>query len=124
MLRRSCACWGEGNAGPKSKDLDGTPILLVAATIGHAEIVSVLITAGANPDARLPSACVGVDDGDSFRTAAFDRAEQFRVDAVLHLGDGVECSAAFCRRGESGRRVLRLERRRRPRRLLAQGPAR
>ena len=57
---------GEGNAGPKSKDLDGTPILLVAATIGHAEIVSVLITAGADPDARLPSACVGVDDGDSF----------------------------------------------------------
>ena len=57
---------GGSNADPNAQDLDGTPILIVAATIGHAEIVSVLITAGADPDARLPSACVGVDDGDSF----------------------------------------------------------
>ena len=57
---------GGNNADPDAQDLDGTPILLVAATIGHAEIVSVLITAGADPDARIPSACGGVDDGDSF----------------------------------------------------------
>ena len=37
-------------------DRDGiTPLLIVAATLGHAEVVSVLVAAGANPDARHPS---------------------------------------------------------------------
>ena len=32
--------------------IDGVPALIVAATIGHAEIVSILITAGATANAR------------------------------------------------------------------------
>ena len=37
-------------------DRDGiTPLLIVAATLGHAEVVSVLVAAGADPDARHPS---------------------------------------------------------------------
>ena len=37
-------------------DAEGVPLLVVAATAGHAEIVSVLVTAGADPNARLPGA--------------------------------------------------------------------
>ena len=33
---------------------NGTPLIFVAATLGHAKIVSVLITAGADPDVTLP----------------------------------------------------------------------
>ena len=35
-------------------DAEGVPLLVVAATAGHAEIVSILVTAGADPNARLP----------------------------------------------------------------------
>ena len=49
---------------PDTEDLDGTPILIVAATLGHAKIVSVLITAGADPEARLRSSiCDGASIG-------------------------------------------------------------
>ena len=41
-----------GAAG--AADAEGVPLLVVAATAGHAEIVSVLVTAGADPNARLP----------------------------------------------------------------------
>ena len=44
---------------PDIEDADGTPLLIVAATLGHAEIVSVLVTAGADPDARLNSSICG-----------------------------------------------------------------
>ena len=55
---------GVDNVTPDTKDLDGTPILIVAATMGHAEIVSVLVTAGAKPDARLSSSiCDGASIG-------------------------------------------------------------
>ena len=56
----------EDGAGPDIEDPDGTPILIVAATIGHAEIVSVLVTAGADVDARLRSS---VCDGSSIGRA-------------------------------------------------------
>ena len=41
------------NAGANSEAAwgDGVPLLLAAATLGHAQIVSVLVTAGANPQA-------------------------------------------------------------------------
>ena len=55
---------GVDNVTPDAEDLDGTPILIVAATMGHAEIVSVLVTAGAKPDARLSSSiCDGASIG-------------------------------------------------------------
>ena len=38
-----------------SVDRRGAPLLIVAATLGHAAVVSVLVAAGANPDAREPS---------------------------------------------------------------------
>ena len=40
------------NGGAKMKDSGGTPLLIIAATLGHAQIVSVLITAGADANAR------------------------------------------------------------------------
>ena len=52
------------SVSPDTEDLDGTPILIVAATMGHAEIVGALITAGANPNARLSSSiCDGASIG-------------------------------------------------------------
>ena len=42
-------------AGADSADAAGIPLLIVAATLGYAEVVSVLITADANPDARHPT---------------------------------------------------------------------
>ena len=44
---------------PDVEDSAGTPVLIVAATLGHAEIVSVLVTAGADPDARLRASICG-----------------------------------------------------------------
>ena len=49
-----------GSVSPDIEDPEGTPILIVAAIMGHAEIVSVLVTAGADPEARLrASICDG-----------------------------------------------------------------
>ena len=50
---------GGNFVGPDIADSEGTPILIVAATLGHAEIVSVLVTAGADPDARLRASICG-----------------------------------------------------------------
>ena len=50
---------GGNFVGPDIADPEGTPILIVAATLGHAEIVSVLVTAGADPDARLRASICG-----------------------------------------------------------------
>ena len=44
---------------PDVEDSEGTPVLIVAATLGHAEIVSVLVTAGADPEARLRASICG-----------------------------------------------------------------
>ena len=41
--------------GNPNGTINGVPALIVAATIGHAEIVSILITAGATAGARLPN---------------------------------------------------------------------
>ena len=42
----------DANADPDVADSDGVAALIIAATLGHAEIVSVLVTAGADADAR------------------------------------------------------------------------
>ena len=42
-------------ANPNTPDSNNVPVVAVAAKLGHAEVVSVLITAGANPAARDPS---------------------------------------------------------------------
>ena len=44
----------DANADPDVADANGVPALIVAATLGHAEIVSVLVTARADVRARLP----------------------------------------------------------------------
>ena len=43
------------DVGPDIADANGVPVLIVAATMGHAEIVSVLVTAGANVTAKDPN---------------------------------------------------------------------
>ena len=43
------------DVGPDTADANGVPVLIVAATMGHAEIVSVLVTAGANVTAKDPN---------------------------------------------------------------------
>ena len=50
---------GDERVSPDIEDSAGTPILIVAAIMGHAEIVSVLVTAGAHPDARLRTSICG-----------------------------------------------------------------
>ena len=42
----------DANADPDVADSDGVAALIIAATLGHAEIVSVLVTAGADANAR------------------------------------------------------------------------
>ena len=42
-------------ANPNTPDSNNVPVVAVAAKLGHAEVVSVLITAGANPASRDPS---------------------------------------------------------------------
>ena len=44
-----------GPAHANAVDRDGVPLLLAAATLGHAEVVSVLVAAKADPNARHPS---------------------------------------------------------------------
>ena len=54
--RTQLALDGLGPEHADATDRDGvTPLLIVAATLGHAEVVSLLIAAGADPDARHPS---------------------------------------------------------------------
>ena len=48
-------------ARPNITTSAGVPLLVVAATLGHAEAVSVLITAGADPNAQIPNISGGDD---------------------------------------------------------------
>ena len=70
---------------PDTEDPDGTPILIVAATLGHAEIVSVLITAGADPEARLFSSICG---GSSIGRAAPHLTAQNNFGSALYYSWG------------------------------------
>ena len=42
-------------ASPDAVDESGVPVLIEAARMGHVEILSILVTFGADPDARLPN---------------------------------------------------------------------
>ena len=68
-------------SNPDIEDPEGTPILIVAATIGHAEIVSVLVAAGANPEARLRAS---VCDGSSIGRAVPHLTAQNNFGAALY----------------------------------------
>ena len=75
----------EDGVSPEIADSDGTPILIVAATMGHAEIVSVLVTAGADPEARLRSA---ICDGGSIGRAAPHLTAQNNFGTALYYSWG------------------------------------
>ena len=87
------ALLGSGrNADPNWIGDDGVPLLLVAATLGHAQIVSVLVTAGANPQAAdfsyydldvVQHAATPLDD-----RAAGPRA--LRASVLYHFGGGLD----------------------------------
>ena len=87
------ALLGSGrNADPNWIGDDGVPLLLVAATLGHAKIVSVLVTAGANPQAAdfsyydldvVQHAATPLDD-----RAAGPRA--LRASVLYHFGGGLD----------------------------------
>ena len=75
----------EHNVSPDIEDLEGTPVLIVAATLGHAEIVSVLVTAGADPDARLRASICG---GGSIGRAAPHLTAQNNFGSALYYSWG------------------------------------
>ena len=70
----------------------GAPLLAVAAALGHAKMVSVLITAGANPNARHPSfkdfTIPRLLTGDDLTLSGAVKWETLR-----HFGDAVETRA-------------------------------
>ena len=81
-------------------DENGVPLILGAARLGHAAVVSVLITAGADPDARLTSF---YDVNVAHLMAARDGAEQAdgsqlsraaRWEVLRHFGDAVSVKGA------------------------------
>ena len=76
-------------ADPDGTDGGGTPLLIVAATMGHAEIVSVLVTFGANPAV--------VDGGfNNFNAPHYMAAHNATIsraakwDVLRHFGDALE----------------------------------
>ena len=78
--------------------LDGVALLITAAALGHAEVVSVLITAGADPDTRSPFG--GFDLNIPLLMATYDGTQQpdgsgelaraKRATVLYHFGDAVE----------------------------------
>ena len=84
--------------GPAYRDVaseDGvTPLLMRAASLGHAEVVSVLIVAGHNPDARHPF----FYDFNTAHIASFypDTHRSRAWNLLRHFGDAIdESGAAF-----------------------------
>ena len=78
-------------AGDARPDLisNGAPLAIIAATLGHAEAVSILITAGADPELRLagrtiPEILVNGAAGLSWRRTA---------EVMIHFGDAVATAA-------------------------------
>ena len=80
------------DASPDGTSDNGVPLLLVAATLGHAKIVSVLVTAGANVNATDPTflnsdvvqhAATPLDD-----PAAGPRS--LRASVLYHFGGGLD----------------------------------
>ena len=80
---------------------DGTPLLLTAAALGHADVVSVLITAGANPDARLTDfhdvnvvhLMATLDGTEQADGSQLSRAARWEV--LRHFGDALAVTATL-----------------------------
>ena len=76
---------------------DGIPLLMTAAALGHAEVVSVLITAGFNPDARLTSfhganipLLMAVRDGAAQPDGSGQLSREKRREVLFHFGGALE----------------------------------
>ena len=99
-LSRVRALLGAGqDASPNSAGDDGVPLLIVAATLGHAKIVSVLVTAGANVNA-LDSTFVNLDVVQHAATPLDDRAKgprALRASVLYHFGGGLDVRNATFR---------------------------
>ena len=75
--------------------LDGVALVIAAATLGHAEVVSVLITAGANPDARHDGFVNGLNAMHymaGHQITTISRARKWEV--MRHFGDAVDIREA------------------------------
>ena len=75
--------------------LDGAPYLIYAATLGYAGIVSVLITAGANPDARHNGFVPGLNAMHymaGHQLTSITRRQKWEV--MRHFGDAVDIREA------------------------------
>ena len=81
---------------PDVADANNTPLLIVAATLGHAEIVSVLVTAGANVNAVEPlfGATLSLDIVQHMASALSASApagsRALRASVLYYFGDGLD----------------------------------
>ena len=90
--------------------LDGVALLITAAALGHAEVVSVLITAGADADARLASfhdlnvpLLMATYDGTQQPDGSGELARAKRLNVLRHFGDAVEVrGTVFAWNGRAG----------------------
>ena len=90
--------------------LDGVALLITAAALGHAEVVSVLITAGADADARLASfhdlnvpLLMATYDGTQQPDGSGELARAKRLNVLRHFGDAVEVrGTVFAWNGRDG----------------------
>ena len=87
------ATLGTRALGAQSRDEPPVPLVIVAATSGYSEIVSVLITFGMDPNSRHPSASLYRHTApflmaDFENNIALSRTE--RLDVIRHFGDAVK----------------------------------
>ena len=84
-----------GLTSPYTESDGGIPLLIAAATLGHAEVVSVLITTGFNPDARHNGFVNGLNAMHymaGHQLTTISRAQKWEV--MRHFGDAVDIREA------------------------------
>ena len=86
----------DANADPDVADADGVAALIIAATLGRAEIVSVLVTAGADADARDSdeNAVPHLVAINSFGSAPLHYSWGTALNVLRHFADAVDQSGA------------------------------
>ena len=87
------ATLGVNALGAESRDNPPVPLVIVAATAGHSDVLSVLITFGMDPNSRHPSASLYRHTApflmaDFENNIALSRTE--RLDVIRHFGDAVK----------------------------------
>ena len=87
------ATLGMNALGAESRDNPPVPLVIVAATAGHSDVLSVLITFGMDPNSRHPSASLYRHTApflmaDFENNIALSRTE--RLDVIRHFGDAVK----------------------------------